>query len=98
MSSLKKFFGRGRRKDDVIDDNELENLDAEGKGMIRGVVELSDTTVKEVMIPRIDTVFVPEESDLDGIGDVMVKSGHSRFPVYRGTIDNVVGILYVKVS
>lgn len=93
---MKKLFRRTRRGDDVFDGNDLENLDAEGKGMIRGIVELSDTTVKEVMIPRIDTVFVAEESDLDAMGENMVKSGHSRFPVYRDTIDNVVGILYVK--
>lgn len=92
---LKNWFKRSGY-DDPIESEDLENLDAEGRGMVRGIVELSDTSVKEAMIPRIDTVFVPEDT---GMGpDLMsyVESGHSRFPVHRDTIDNVVGVLYVK--
>ncbi|MCD6343174.1 MAG: CBS domain-containing protein, partial [Spirochaetaceae bacterium] len=64
--------------------------------MVRGIVELSETPVKEAMIPRIDTVFVAEKSDTDESIARVMDSGHSRFPVYRETIDNVIGILYVK--
>ena len=79
-----------------IESQELENLDAESRGMVRGIVELSETPVKEVMIPRIDTVFISEDDEDEAIYSKMIESGHSRFPVYRKTIDNVVGILYVK--
>jgi len=64
--------------------------------MIRGVVELSDTTVKEVMVPRIDTVFLPVDGEREELLQLILDSGHSRFPVFKDTIDNVVGILYVK--
>jgi CBS domain containing-hemolysin-like protein len=64
--------------------------------MIRGVVEFSDTTVKEVMVPRIDTVFLSAQAERDELLERIAESGHSRFPVYQDTIDNVVGILYVK--
>jgi len=94
---MKKLFRAGRRKnEDSIESEELQSLDEEGKGMVRGIVELSDTPVKEAMIPRIDTVFVAEDEALDGSLSRIIDSGHSRFPVYRDTIDNVVGILYVK--
>ncbi|MDR1250103.1 MAG: hemolysin family protein [Treponema sp.] len=64
--------------------------------MIRGVIELSDTTVKEIMVPRIDTVFISLDATREELLDRITESDHSRFPVYKETIDNVVGILYVK--
>jgi len=64
--------------------------------MIRGIEELSETTVKEVMIPRIDTVFLSLDAQRPEILDTSITCGHSRIPVYRDTIDNVEGILYVK--
>ncbi len=74
----------------------LEDLNVEKRDMIRGVVELSETTVKEVMVPRTDTVFIPVDEEKDEYLERIVSSGHSRFPVYKDTMDNVVGILYVK--
>lgn len=64
--------------------------------MILGIRELENTTVKEVMVPRIDVEFVELDSPVQGTLEEIVKSGHSRFPVYKDTIDNVVGMLYVK--
>ncbi|MCG8452440.1 MAG: hemolysin family protein [Spirochaetales bacterium] len=96
MNVLKKIFGLDKSRKDPIETEDLENLDAEGMGMVRGIVELSDTPVKEVMIPRIDTVFVPEAAVADNSLAEVIQTGHSRFPVYRENIDNVVGVLYVK--
>ncbi|MBN1646429.1 MAG: HlyC/CorC family transporter [Spirochaetales bacterium] len=64
--------------------------------MIRGIFELSNTTVKEVMVPRIDVVFISKDIALRELIDLITSSGHSRFPVYQDTIDNVTGILHVK--
>ncbi|MCA1950061.1 hemolysin family protein [Gracilinema caldarium] len=75
---------------------EFEKLESDQKDMIRGVVELSDTMVKEVMVPRIDTIFLSVEMNQDEMLEKIAESGHSRFPVYKDTIDNVIGILYVK--
>lgn len=83
-------------KNELIDGKIEENLNEEKRDMIRGIVDLSETSVKEVMIPRIDVDFLPiDVSPLDMIQRV-TSSGHSRFPVYHESIDNVVGILYVK--
>ena len=73
-----------------------EGLNEEKRDMIRGVVDLSDTAVKEVMIPRIDVDFLALDTPGDEILDRISESGHSRFPVYDESIDNVIGILYVK--
>jgi len=98
ISSFKRFFQsrRGKKHEVLIETEELRSLDEDGKGMVRGIVELSDTTVKEVMIPRIDTVFIAEDADIEESLAKLIESGHSRFPVYHGTIDSVSGVIYVK--
>ena len=73
-----------------------DSLNEEKEDMIRGVVDLSDTAVKEVMIPRIDVDFIPLDMETEELLKRVAESGHSRFPVYDESIDNVVGILYVK--
>jgi len=74
----------------------LKNLEEDQQEMIRGVVELSQTTVKEVMVPRTDVVFIPADESKEELLAIMAESEHSRFPVYEDTIDNVIGILHVK--
>jgi CBS domain containing-hemolysin-like protein len=64
--------------------------------MVRGNPDLSDPTVQEVIVPRTDTVFLSAEASREELLELMAESGHSRFPVYRDTIDNVIGILHVK--
>ena len=91
-SPVRFFF----RKDRELNRKTLESLEVEKKEMIQGIVELSLTTVKEVMVPRIDTVFVSADSGREELLALISESGHSRFPVYEETIDNVIGILYVK--
>jgi len=91
-SLLKSIFGKDRE----IDKKAIDALEADQKEMIQGIVELSLTTVKEVMVPRIDTVFISADADREELLATITESGHSRFPVYEDTIDNVTGILYVK--
>jgi CBS domain containing-hemolysin-like protein len=79
-----------------MDRKTYQALESDQREMIRGVVELSDTTVKEVMVPRTDTVFLSAAASRDELLARIVESGHSRFPVYEDTIDKVIGILYVK--
>ncbi len=68
----------------------------ERKSMIEGIDELAQTTVREVMVPRIDVVFIPDTLSLEELRALIAEQGYSRYPVYTDTIDNVVGILYVK--
>lgn len=73
-----------------------EILIEEKKDMIKGIEDLSETTVKEVMIPRIDVDFISIDTPEEELLEKIAESGHSRFPVYSESIDNVTGILYVK--
>jgi len=69
---------------------------AERREMIKGVQELSQTTVREVMLPRIDALFFPLAMKRDELLETVSSCGHSRIPVYRDNVDNVVGVLYAK--
>jgi CBS domain containing-hemolysin-like protein len=64
--------------------------------MIYSVFALGDTLAREVMVPRIDIVALDVGSSLEQALDVVICAGHSRIPVYEGSIDNVVGVLYAK--
>lgn len=79
-----------------ITENIGETLNEEKRDMIRGIVDLSDTSVKEVLIPRIDVDFLSIDVSVDELLRKVAESSHSRFPVYKESIDNVVGVLYVK--
>lgn len=79
-----------------VDDDEGDEANSERREMIRGIQELSETTVKEVMVPRIDTVFIALDAPRDELLATVTSCGHSRIPVYRETIDDVAGVLYVK--
>jgi len=94
--NLRDLFFKIKKPVDPSESAEFKGLEIEQQEMIRGVVELSDTTVKEVMVPRIDTVFLPVDGEREELLQRILDSGHSRFPVFKDTIDNVVGILYVK--
>ncbi|MDR1024619.1 MAG: hemolysin family protein [Treponema sp.] len=79
-----------------LDRKVLAALNSDQREMVRGIADLSDTTVKEVMIPRTDTVFLSVEASRDELLNMIAENEHSRFPVYQDTIDNVIGILHVK--
>ena len=74
----------------------IKGLEEDQQEMIRGVVELSGTTVKEIMVPRTDTVFLSAAASKEELLACVCESEHSRFPVYQETVDNVIGILHVK--
>jgi len=76
--------------------SEQQELNEEKRDMIRGIEDLSETSVKEVMIPRIDVDFLCTGIPQDELLEKIAESGHSRFPVYSESIDNVIGVLYVK--
>jgi putative hemolysin len=71
-------------------------LEEEEKEMIHNVFELGDTTVREVMVPRIDMVTIEADDTIQEALDVILQGGQSRIPVYSESIDNIIGVLYAK--
>jgi putative hemolysin len=71
-------------------------LEEEETEMIRSIFEFADTTVREVMIPRIDMVMLESDATVDQAVDVALQGGFSRIPVYEENLDNIIGVLYTK--
>ena len=72
------------------------HLNEEEQRLINKVFEFSETTVKEAMIPRTAVVAVPESSTLAEIATAFAESGYSRLPVYRGSLDDIAGVVHSK--
>jgi len=64
--------------------------------MIYSIFELGDTVAREIMVPRIDMQALDVNTSLSDAIDALLTSGHSRVPVYDGTVDNTIGLLYAK--
>ena len=86
--SIEEFSSHISTKDHILDEAALE--------MIHGVIDLSQTTVKEIMVPRVDMVGIAEGTPLSEVIELVKKAGHSRFPYYRESLDDIKGILYIK--
>lgn len=80
----------------VLDVAEEVGIQEEEREMILGIFELSERTVREIMVPRIDVVAVPRTATVGEVLDRMVSSGHSRIPMFDGSIDNIVGVVNAK--
>ncbi len=72
------------------------DLEEDEREMIASVIELGEQPVREIMVPRIDIVAAPASATVRDVVDRIVETGHSRIPLYDGTIDNVIGVVYAK--
>ncbi|MDO8303165.1 MAG: CNNM domain-containing protein, partial [Sedimentisphaerales bacterium] len=80
----------------VVEQGKMEGVvDAEEQEMIENVLDLRETTAEKIMTPRTDVVAVSADSDLQRVLDA-IATGHSRIPVYEGTIDTIIGFIYAK--
>jgi putative hemolysin len=72
------------------------DLEEDEREMIASVIELGEQPVREVMVPRIDIVAAPSSSTVRDVLDRIVASGHSRIPIFDGSVDNISGVVYAK--
>jgi len=80
-----------------IEVGEREGILEPGEGdMVRGIMDLGETCIREIMTPRTDIVALRADATVVEARRQALEAGHSRLPVYGDTIDNVVGILHVR--
>lgn len=79
--------------DEIQSDGVLEESEGE---LIKSAMRFDDIQVSEVYVPRMDVVAVDADAGIEELEDVINKSGFSRIPVFEGSIDNIVGVLYSK--
>ena len=81
----------------LVDASEREGvLEQDEREMIFSIFRFGDTYAREIMIPRIDVLALNLHTPLHEAVDALLESGYSRVPVFDGTIDNIIGLLYVK--
>ncbi len=82
---------------ELIDASEQQGIIDEGEGdMLQSILELDETILREIMVPRTDMVCVDAEAPFGDILKAILSSGHSRIPVYKNNIDNIIGLVYAK--
>jgi CBS domain containing-hemolysin-like protein len=80
----------------ITSSDDTEALNEEEREMISSILDLSETTVDKIMVPRIDVIALDINSDLQTVLKLIKDEGHSRIPVYKETVDQITGILYTK--
>lgn len=98
---IKKFFNPVPKNSDQFlqllrEVHEQNGLDLDSVRMIEGVLQVGEMRVDEIMISRSEMIVVPKDAEYDEILPIVIKSGHSRFPVIGDSKDEVIGILLAK--
>jgi CBS domain containing-hemolysin-like protein len=82
---------------DIIETGEREGvLDADEREMLQRTLRFNRTIAKEVMTPRLDMTAVPKTASVDEAIEACIQSGHTRVPVYEGSLDNVIGVVSIR--
>jgi magnesium and cobalt transporter len=86
--------------EELIEEGEVEEpeepISAEERILLLNILKLRGRTADDVMVPRADIVAAPIDISMDGLVKLLVEEGHSRLPVYRETLDDVVGMIHMK--
>lgn len=94
------FTGEPRDRDQLVEQlreaHKNDILEADALSMIEGALDVSETQVREAMVPRGQMVVIPSDVSADEILPMIIESGHSRFPVIGEDKDEIVGILLAK--
>ena len=110
VMKIRGAFGRIEASDDQaapsVTEDELkyliETIEDEGvleeqeSDLIQSAIDFSDTTVKEILVPRVDMAAADLDDGLDAAVELALAKGYSRIPVYEGSIDKIVGVLYTR--
>ncbi|HEX9778685.1 MAG TPA: hemolysin family protein [Geopsychrobacteraceae bacterium] len=108
VSGLLTGLLRGRAKEEnlPLSEDEIRSIiqvgeesgvvAAEQRRMLHGIFDLTETRVRDVMLPRTEVVGIAAGADFREILEIVRNSGHSRFPVYNESLDQIVGIIHSK--
>ena len=85
-------------EDEILDmmEDQPDSVEEGEKRMIKGIFDLPNTSVKEIMTPRVDIAALPMTATVADAKKLIIESGHSRIPVYGRSIDEIRGVIYAK--
>ncbi len=92
---VEELIERGEDKHDAteLDDSDL---DTHERALLSNVLRLQGTTAYDVMVPRADIMAMPEDYTLEQAIALIQKDGHSRYPIYRESLDDIAGMVHIK--
>ena len=103
---LARLLGSGPNATPAVTQDELRTalataeeegvIESEERALLEGAMDFREKVVREVMTPRLDVVGVPADATLGEALAIALREGHSRLPVYEGTIDRIIGVLATK--
>jgi len=82
--------------EELIEEHEEEPIDAQERAILANILKLHELTAADVMVPRVDIIALEAETPIDAVAKSFVEQGHSRMPVYRETLDDVIGMVHIK--
>ena len=107
MNLIRKIWGTGSEDEPDITEDELSSIidtvekegviDEDQSDLLQSSLEFSDTTVEEIMTPRTDLVTIDLDDDFEEISKTIEESTFSRLPVYRDSIDDIIGIPHLNL-
>ena len=84
--------------EDLIEENEETEVSIEAgeRELIANILALHELTAEDVMVPRAEIAAIAVDTPMEGLVALMSKEAHSRLPVYRGSLDDVLGMVHIK--
>jgi len=95
-ADMQPHLSTGEIRSLMSEEGQHSALDEDEREMIQSIFNFHDTAVREIMVPRIDMIALDGDSSVLDIVPTVIEQGHSRLPIYQGSVDRVVGILYSK--
>lgn len=80
----------------MVDAMEESVLDEQERELVQSAMEFDETSLYEIITPRVDITALDIDSEPDEIRQVVVEQGYSRIPVFEGSVDNIIGVLYTR--
>ena len=102
---IKKLLSNNSSKEEILkfiatdekEKNSYEDFDDNNeKNLIKNILQLSKKSVDDIMVPRGEIISVDKQKSYSEILDLIKSEGHSRFPVYKNNLDNIVGFFHIK--
>ena len=101
---IKKLLSNDSTKEDILNfianeerENNIDDLNENNeKNLIKNIVNLNEKSVEDIMVPRSEIIAVDNQKSYLEILDIIKEESHSRMPVYKNNLDNVIGFFHIK--
>ncbi len=80
----------------ITEGKNIGTIDAHEATMLSNFFSFANTVVKEIMVPRTEIFLINAEENINTLADLMINSGHTRIPIYKDNVDNIIGVVNAK--